>query len=649
MTSLDTVIADASDLQAPSERHREAGPFSRRRGQRSSLPTSLLLVALGIFLVAYGYARGREEIGFASPLYWTGQFLLFAVVVYRVMAPSTKQHERDVLVFVYAAAQSFIRWTYSPHMFTFIDELQHYRALRNVLDSGHLFNDNYSLPVSGHYPGLENIAAQLVQTASIHPFAAGVAVATLTHLLSTGCILLLFRELSRSNYVASIGTLIYLLNPHASFFNTSFLYEAPALPFAILAVLFAIRFATRTEHRPLNYWAVLVSTALVVMTHHVTALSTAALLGAVSIVAVILPWTRSLAPALAICAVSSALVVAVWIFGVAPVTIEYLGTPVRDLVQNIGAFLTGKAPLILPGPPTPLIDRLLGPFGVLVTLMLALNNLRRAKTLRPLEECWTWLALCLYGSASLIRVLVSNGSELAGRLLTYAAIFSALVVGTVLTRIVSTAFQGAPPGTSRFRQVITATGIRRLITATAPGRMAVATLIACVLLASSIMTSLPAWYQRVPGGFWIEGFAGGIDNVGVSRAQWADKYVRGGIRYTGDIASMWLLSTVAKMDPVKSPGTIYYSEPSNRFTAQEIDHIKQSAIIMVDVDMRMSQDMPIGERYFITDVNGGKLRKPIDVERLEKFDGIPGLSRVYDSGLARMYDLRGGRNAPYAR
>jgi len=647
MTSLDTVPDETLEDQATSGRG--VGRTSRHRRQRGTLSGSLLLVALGIFLVAYGYARGREEIGFAPALYWSGQLLLFAVVVYRVVAPSTQQYERDVLVFAYAAAQSIMRWAYSPHMFTFVDELQHYRALRNVLDSGHLFNQNYSLPVSSHYPGLENIAAELAQTTNLGPFAAGVAVATVTHLLTAGCILLLLRELSRSAYIASIGALIYMLNPHASFFNTSFLYEAPALPFGILAVLFAVRFATLTQNRQRNYWGVMICVALVVMTHHVTALSTVAIMAAVSTTAAILPRTRNLVPALALCTVSAGLVVAVWILGVAPVTIEYLSTPVRDLVQSVGSFFTGQAKLSLPGPPTPLIDRLIGPVGVVVTLLLTIANLRSARTRRPLEECWTWLALALYGAASVIRVLVGNGAELAGRLLTYAAIFSALVVGSALARTVSSQFHGGRPDAAWYRRLITATGARRLITATGPRRLATATLLALVLLTSSIMTSLPAWYQRVPGGFWIEGFAGGIDNVGVSRAQWADRNIHAGMRYSGDIASMWLLSTIGKMDPVKSPGTIYYSDPADQFTAREVDHIKQSGIVMVDVDMRMSQYLPIGERYFATDVNGGRLKKPIDVERLEKFDGIPGLSRIYDSGYARMYDLRGGRNAPYAR
>jgi hypothetical protein len=653
MTAVDTEPGDVTlhrhrlgPGELPSEPDLDDEKTATRTGR---LPNVLLIVSIGIFLVAYAYARGREELGFGTLLYWTGQVLIFAPVMYCVLAPSTLRYQREVLVFTYAGAQSMIRWAYSPQRFTFIDELQHERALNNVLDSGHLFHENYSLPVSGHYPGLESIAAQFSQITNLGTFPAGVTVATATHLLTAGCILILFREISRSSYIAAVGTLIYMLNPHASFFNTSFLYEAPALPFGMIAVLFAIRFATRPRERAVYFWGLLVSVALIVITHHVTALSIVAILAAVTLTTLCVRRARSLTIPLLVCTFGALLVVAVWIFGVAPVTIDYLGVPVKDLVQSIGMFVTGQSTLSLPGPPTPLIDRLIGPLGVLLTLVLTIANLRAVRMRRPVEECWTWLALITYGAASVIRVLVSSGAELAGRLLTYAAIFSALVVGTALVRMVAAPFGGSAPDASAFRRLVTLSWLRRVITATQLRRLATATTFSVVLLLSSIMTSLPAWYQRVPGGFWIEGFAGGIDNVGISRAEWVAKHIHPGMRYSGDIASMWLLSTIGKLDPVKDPGTIYYSDPSDTFTDDEIDHIKNFGIVMVDVDMRMAKYMPIGNRYFVTDVNGGKLEKPIDVERLEKFDNIAGLSRVYDSGYARIYDMRGGRNAPYAR
>src|SRR5208283_2600690 len=123
---------------------------------RNGIPDGLLVVATGVFLVALAYARSRESLSFASPLFWTGQILIFAFVVFRVLNPSTSSREREFLVLLYAGAQSVIRWAYSPVMFQWCDELQHLGSLLNVLRTHHLFHINHDLPISPLYPGMEN-------------------------------------------------------------------------------------------------------------------------------------------------------------------------------------------------------------------------------------------------------------------------------------------------------------------------------------------------------------------------------------------------------------------------------------------------------------------------------------------------------------
>ena len=109
---------------------------------RSGIPDALLVVATGILLVAFAYARARTNSSFATPFFWIGQVLIFAFVAVRVLKPSTPPREREFLVILYAAAQSMIRWAYSPDMFRWYDELQHYRSLLNVLETHHLFSPN---------------------------------------------------------------------------------------------------------------------------------------------------------------------------------------------------------------------------------------------------------------------------------------------------------------------------------------------------------------------------------------------------------------------------------------------------------------------------------------------------------------------------
>jgi hypothetical protein len=550
-----------------------------------------------------------------------------------MLDPSTRPHDREILVLVYAGAQSVIRWAYSPHMFTFSDELQHFRSLDDILTTNHLFHPNYNLPISPRYPGMENVTAELVQVSSAGPFLAGVIVAGVSHVLLAACLILLFREISRSTRIACIGVMLYLLNPHASYFDTSFLYETVALPFLVLSLFFAIRFATRHGYRLRNFYALLACLVPLVVTHHVSAVSTIGLLACLALAASVFRRSRGLALPLAFCASVAALVVACWALSVAPTTVAYLSAPgdfflnsLAKLAQFEGIIELIQGALdITSGPGKPMFDRLFGPVGVLVMLVLLVVSVRSVRSRPPVERCFAWLALGSYALVVAMRVLVTGGAELAGRMLTFTALFTALAAATVLRRLGSTAWRHR-----RFGRI--------------PSGLVTATALGIVLLLGSIATSVPAWWQRIPGPFLIEGFASGIDNVGTSRAEWAATYLRPGSRYFGDITSLTLLSTLAQLDPIDDPASLYYTK---RLTPENSAHIRAHSALYLDVDMRMSRDTPIGGKYFTDDVMDGETRWPIDVARLAKFDNVPGISRIYDSGYDHLYDLRGGRGSPY--
>jgi hypothetical protein len=592
---------------------------------KSGIPEALLVVATGVLLVALAYARGREGLTFAAPLFWSGQLLIFVFVIYRVMKPSTAPLERESLVLLFAGAQSVIRWTYSPHMFTFSDELQHFRSLDGVLTTHHLFGTNYNLPISPRYPGLQNVTAELSQVSSAEPFVSGTLIAGVSHVLLAACILLLFREISRSTRIACIGVVLYMLNPHASYFDTSFLYETVALPFVVLAMLFAIRFATRPINRSRNFYGVLACLAIVVVTHHVSAIATVGLLAIIALATAVFRDSRKFAVPLAACAAAAALVAACWILSVAPITLTYLSGPVEVLVDSVAKLWQFDGSVDLPGPPTPLFDRVFAPVGVLLTVGLIGVCILLGRGRPPLERCFAWIALGCYVVVIAMRVVVAGGAELAGRLLTFAALFSALAAATALWRLSSTAW--------------------RLWLVPVKGRLVTATALAIVLLLGSITTSLPAWWQRIPGQFVIEGFASGIDDIGTYRAEWAATNLEPGLRYFGDVTSLTLLSTLAQLDPIDDPGSLYYTK---RLTPENIEHIKGHSAIYLDVDLRMSREVPVGGKYFPDDIMEGDWRYPIDIARLAKFDNIPGISRIYDSGPVHFYDLRGGQGSPYA-
>jgi hypothetical protein len=598
-----------------------------QKDARTGIPDALLVVTVGIFLVALAYARARESFSFAGPLFWTGQILIFAFVVYRVLKPSTPPRDREFLVILYVGAQSFTRWAYSPVMFQWFDELQHLRSLLNVLSTHHLFHTNFSLPISPRYPGMENVTAEVAQVSSATPFVAGVLVASASHVLLGGALLLFFREVSQTSRVACIGVMLYMLSPQIHYFDASFVYENVALPFLVLSIFFSIRFASHQRGRYQNLAGLLSCIAIAVMTHHVTAIATVGVLAGVALISSLFRDTRSLAKPLAICAASGALIDACWVVAVAPETRDYLGGVGPQILSGITQLGQAQGKAKLPTSlPIPLIDHVCNPGGVALMLVLLAASIRLARPLPPLQRLLVWMAPGLYAVMILIRLFVGSeangehpdGAELAIRSLTYSSLFTALAVAVVLDRLVSTA-------------------TRRIGSVRLPSGLVTATAIAVLLLLHSTTTGLPQWWQRLPGPFRADSFVSGIDVVGTSRAEWAGTHLQAGSRYFGDITAMALLSALSDLDPVSNPGTLY---DASRLIPEDSALIGGLLATYLDVDTRITREAPVTRYFFKADVMLGNREAPISEASLAKFDDFPGISRIYDSGYDHFYDLR---------
>jgi hypothetical protein len=608
----------------------DGGPLgSKPESARSGISDALLIAAVGIFLVALAYARGRQSLPFANPLFWTGQILIFTFIAFRVLKPTTSSRDREFLVILYAGVQSVIRWAYSPVMFQWFDELQHFRSLLNVVATHHLFHTNYSLPVSPRYPGLENFATEMAQVSWTSPFIAGTLVAGISHVMLPAAILLLFREVTKSSQIACIGVLLYMLSPQIHYFEASFVYENVAFPFLLLAILFSIRFATQHDRRQHNFAAMLACSVLAVMTHHVTAIATAGLLTCIALATSLFHDTRKLAVPLAKCAASVAVIVESWITFVAPGTRGYLGDVGPQILDGLAQLghAQGKAKL-----PTslaiPLIDRVCNPGGVALTLVLLAVAVRLARSLPSLQRLFIGMAPALYATMIFIRLFVGSsangehpdGAELAVRSLTYGSIFTALAIAVVLNRLVS----------------VTAGRYRGLIPY--PKGLVSATVIAVLLFMHSTTTGLPQYWQRIPGPFKVDSFASGIDIVGTSRAEWAAANLQSGSRYFGDMTAMVLLSALSDLDPVSNPGTLY---DTSRLIPEDSALIGGLSATYLDVDTRMALDSPITRYFFKADAMMGNREAPLLATNLAKFDDFGGISRIYDSGYDHFYDLRG--------
>lgn len=614
----------AQCINALSDMEHQAVPANDRLG--SGVPGAVLVTSVSILLVALAYSRSREGLSFAPTLYWAGQVLAFGYVAFRVLKSSTSACERQILVALYAVAQSAMRWAYSPHIFSFSDELFHLRTLLDILETGHLFKYNYSLPISPYYPGTENVTAELVQVSSLSPFVSGVLVASVSHVLLAGCTILLFREVSASSRIACMAALLYMLNPHAPYFATSYVYETVALPFMVLALYFSIRFAKCEKGGYPQFAAFAACFAIVVVTHHASVIFALELLAAMTVGIMFFRRGSRMALRSACSLVTGAVMFGCWIHFVAPETLDYFSGPGRQIVEGLTSLGSVSGKIALPSGATPLFDRIVSPTSVLVTLILLSIGIAISRGRPPWERCFAWLGLLSYGYVLAVRVLVPNGAELAGRTLTFAALLTAPPMAAVLVRLATTNY-------GRIRSAITN---ERLLAATA---------IATVLQMASIVTSVQPWWDRLPGAFRIDGFASGVDEARVSKAEWANEYLPRGSRVFGDKISLSLLSTFATLDPILDPESLY---DSDYLTPEDAALIRAQSAKYLDVDMRMSEQTPISGSFFpIYEMTSGAATR-LRMSQLVKFDNTPGLSRIYDSGSGRFYDLRGGgHGSPY--
>lgn len=592
---------------------------SGRPSSRLGRSGTLLIITAATCLVNVSYARSRTGGDEAPVLFWTAQLILIAYAAWRVLSASVSDGERRLTVVLYAAAQSLMRWAYSPHMFTFSDELQHYRSLRNVLDSHHLRTPNLSLPISPSYPGMENVTAALAQVSSASPFVSGVLIAGVAHILLAGCLLLLFQEITGSTPVASMGVLLYLLNPHAQYFDTSFHYETVALPFAALTVLFAVRIARRSPGSAGDWLGLGMSSALTAVTHNVSAFAAVGLLGALALASAVFRASRRYTWSLSACTAITAAIVGLWIHHAAPTTLDYLRAPIQEALEGLST-LGRHGQMDLPRPPTPLFDRIFSPVGVLVTTAILVTGLRLARSREPFMKSWLWAAAASYVLVVATRLFVTNGPEFSSRALTFTAILAAPAMSAVIVEMstVRNRWPEVPSPSALFRPLA-------------------AMVTVLVLFLSTMATSLPEWWQRLPGRFWIDGFASGIDTIGISRAEWAAEYLPARSRFFGDITSITLLATLAQLDPIRESGSLYYTD---ELTPENLAHINSQSAIYLDVDLRMADQMPVTGSYFPNDIEAGHTRAPLDAVGVTKFDAVEGISRIYDSGYDRLYDLR---------
>ena len=607
---------------------------------RSRLPASVvaLLAATGVLMAAAAYTAGR--VGYVGPswadrMYWAGQLLILTPVAARLLGRrALSASETVTMIVVLTVAEYLVRVCYSPAAFTYADELMHWRTATDVMQTGKLFSPNNLLPISPYYPGLEEVTTALASITGLSVFSCGLIVAGVAHLLFVCVLFMLFRHVSGSHRVAGVALLIYASESLFQSFDSMFVYQTLALPFFGLALLATYRVAApqatgRLGPGRAGWFAVAALAALAtVVTHHVTSILLVGTLEVVTLGA-LLTRDRRLAAWASTLALVSAAALAAWIAFAAPSTPSYLQPVVTGALDSVRALLTGGH-----AGASPAVSAANGPAenqalaAAAVVIMSALVPVGWWQVWRRYRR-QPWVVALAIGAVTwfvvvAVRLVVANGSELAGRASTFAFLPAGFIAALAVIRLTDNTLRSP--------------AVRANVRRRAPVVVAGAVAAALVLVLNGLVNGWPPYWERLPGPFQVAGAERSVGPEQVASADWALAVLGPGNRFATDEGDLPVLGGYGDQTMVGEDGDLY-TAPAVTPVAAEL--VQAQSIGYVLVDRRLSEMLPASGQYFPVDLNSGTYTRPLPLADLTKFDRVPGVSRIYDSGDIVVYDLQG--------
>jgi hypothetical protein len=586
--------------------------------------------AVAVLLVALGYAESRWGGNVAILLFWSGQLVLLVAAAAVLLAPRPGSGALTTAVLVYSAGQSMMRWSYSPLRLEFGDELQHQRSAVEILQSGHLFPVNYSLPISASYPGLEAVADGLRHLTGLSLYVSAVLTAGLAHVLGAAAVLLFLRRFGKPR-AAALAALVYAVGSYATF-STLFVYQTLALPVAVLVVAEVLAF-DRARGRSGRAALVFLLSALVVVTHHLTSFVLLAALLVVGLVQVTSSTSRSAAKWTFAAAFVLAAVLATWTATVARAVIPYLVAPLEKLADSLRGARSGSyaAP---PGAGQPLIERTFTLGAVLLLIVgLALAAWMAWRRRQRGIAAFTAAALGIQVMLVVIRLVASDGAELASRALAFTALVTAAAFASVVTAATDGWF--APPPRHR-SPAASATADSRL-------RRAVAACLV-VLAVGGTAGGWPPHYERLPT-YQVGSFESAMDKHTIEASNWVGSALKPGNRFGADFGNLVALGTIGNQVPVVGSYAKVFTKPTDRSAV--VRAVRKNGLMFLLVDNRITEQLPPPDRgtwFWDADPRAGTYTEPVAPGLLTSLDRLLATDRIFDDGLIRIYDLR---ESPY--
>jgi hypothetical protein len=101
-----------------------------------------------------------------------------------------------------------------------------------------------------------------------------------------------------------------------------------------------------------------------------------------------------------------------------------------------------------------------------------------------------------------------------------------------------------------------------------------------------------------------------------------------------------MFSSIGRQAYVLGVADLFFSP---RYTNADRRLVHRKQLTFVVADRRITEQLPAAGFYFSPDPRQGRYKKPLPASSIDKFNTVPGVSRIFDDGTLVVYDLEGAR------
>jgi hypothetical protein len=588
------------------------------------VPLLALVAVAGVALVAFANRVAAGGADWGDVPFFAGLIVIVVPIALRLLQVAPRGSERVSLVVLLGIALYACKLVHDPLLPGGYDEFLHLRTAQDIVTNHVLFLPNALLTVSPYYPGLELVTAAVAQLSGIGVYESGMIVLGVTRIGFALALFFLFAMATGSSRVAGIAAAIYMTNSHFLYFDSQFAYESLGLTLAVTVIYLVVR----RGHSAPGRWFALTTLAVLTMisvstTHHVTAGLLALFLLIWAAAGLVMRRRDRSRPGRA--ALLATLFVVIWTGVAATATIAYLApvltASVDQLVQLVAGNLAARALFVSrAGDASPLWEGLLGSASAgIVLLLLPLGLLVVRYRYRAVPIVVTFAVIACIFPLTLLARFSPVAAEVASRTPEYLFLGIAPVIGLSLARLTYGGRVGA-------FQMIGAAAVM------------------IVLTVGGVLVGLPDW-SRLPGPYLVSADGRSVDAESVAAAKWTLDSLGPNNNFAADRVNRLLISAYGQ----QQAATTYVTGIQIRklFLDQELGSVERQVAKAADIDFlvtdqRLTTGLPVVGHYFDRgeEVVVGIHDTPLDPNLLAKFDQVPDISRIYDSGNIHIYDLR---------